>query len=74
MTKVEVKIDSQETGTIVKRAALSGFDVGQNSIIWEGNNDAGLMVPSGSYRIGLTAFNENGSRSYERYTLVRVSH
>jgi flagellar basal-body rod modification protein FlgD len=48
------------SGTVVRTLDLGGRNVGITHITWDGRNDAGLVMPKGTYAVALNATDEDG--------------
>jgi flagellar hook assembly protein FlgD len=69
---VELSVTDAQTGTLAASKTYSGLVAGENTIEWDGRNGAGEFLAPGRYRLGLTALDDNGSRSLTQYTLQRI--
>jgi flagellar hook assembly protein FlgD len=59
-------------GVLVRTLTKANLPAGANTIIWDGKDMAGNLVKEGSYRISITAIDNNGNRSMTRSALVIV--
>jgi flagellar hook assembly protein FlgD len=69
---VELSVTDAQTGTLAASRTYNGLVAGENTIKWDGRNSAGDFLAPGRYRLGLTALDDNGSRSLTEYTLQRI--
>jgi flagellar basal-body rod modification protein FlgD len=57
---VSIKI-YDESGTLVRTIAAGGGGSGDHSVEWDGANDAGAALPTGTYRFEVAATNPKGA-------------
>jgi len=58
----EVKISIYgENGQLIKTIDSSNVQAGENSLIWNGQNEQGLGMPDGRYKVQVTAKDKNGN-------------
>ncbi|MCB9073902.1 MAG: flagellar hook assembly protein FlgD [Bdellovibrionaceae bacterium] len=60
-SEVNIAVANTE-GKIVKRFTLSNLNQGPNHVQWDGKDDAGVVQPQGTYRIGVEAKDAAGAR------------
>jgi len=58
--KVSVSIYS-ENGQLIKTIDTSSVQAGDNSLYWNGQNEQGLDMPSGRYKIKINAIDKDGN-------------
>jgi hypothetical protein len=59
------------SGVRVRTVARRGFASGPASVVWDGRLSNGVRVPTGTYRIHVSARNEVGTVSLDRSLRVR---
>lgn len=58
--KVNVSIVS-ESGEVVRKLAIGKLPAGQNRVLWDGKGEGGAALPTGRYRIAVTALDDAGA-------------
>jgi PKD repeat protein len=69
---VNLTVDNADTGVRVYEERVADLEAGEQSVTWDGYNDARERVAPGVYRIGITPIDENDFRSTTRYSLQQV--
>ena len=69
---VELSVTDAQTGTLATSHFYHDLSSGDNTIEWNGRNEAGEFLAPGSYRMGITAIDKQGFRSMTEYTLQRI--
>ncbi|MBF5056817.1 PKD domain-containing protein [Alcanivorax sp. 521-1] len=69
---VNLTVDNADTGVRVYEERVADLEAGEQSVTWDGYNDARERVAPGVYRIGITPIGENDFRSTTRYSLQQV--
>jgi flagellar hook assembly protein FlgD len=59
---------------LVRTIAVQSVPASAATITWDGRNDRGVFVDSGSYRLALQVRDANGNTSLVRYALVKVAY
>lgn len=70
---VELSVTNLQTNLVLRRIVQPNTAAGTNlQIAWDGKADNGLFADKGDYRLTLQAVDSSGSRSIQRFGLVRV--
>lgn len=69
---VELAVQDTASGVVVRRLSYQNLPSGENTVLWDGKAGDGRFVAPGSYRLALTAVQDNGFRSLTGITLQRV--
>ena len=69
---VRLIVYNADEGTIVARRSFSALSTGENTVLWDGKDDAGVYVSPGRYRLGITAIDSNGFQSITHYAVQQV--
>jgi PKD repeat protein len=74
VARVELRVYSTRTGSLLRTSAQNSVQAGSNAIFWDGKNNNGEYVDIGDYQVGVVAIDAQGNESMLRYTLVRVDY
>jgi PKD repeat protein len=69
---VQVQVYSQKTNQLVRTVWNAPATAGTQTASWDGRNDAGVFMDTGTYRIAVKAVDANGNSSLVRYGYVKV--
>ena len=71
---VTLEVNDAVTGLRLATRTYPNVAAGQNTLTWDGKNEAGVLLGQGRYRLALLAVDDVGSRSLKVYTLQRIYH
>ena len=71
---VTLQVVRTDFNRLVRTIAVPSVPAGAATITWDGRDDKGIFVDSGSYRLALQVKDANGNSSLVRYGLVKVAY
>jgi flagellar hook assembly protein FlgD len=71
-SKISVKGDGKAIALDPAKANTVVFDLGSSSLTWDGTNDAGVLVQSGTYFVQLAAMGEGGATTVQSTSITII--